>query len=298
MEKGWNTMSVAGGWRLDHPSLPEKIVYASLGKHWINFRQQLKHRAGSDPGQDVELYRQLLGINERQMFLLKFALDDEHKLMLSAELPLTGNYPKLIETVLDGFIKYGALYSGAFSDGGSVPLDVSDAATATADSQSPVVTAETYLDFVRKLELYNWIALKRPVGQSWHLGYKGRLRMYDAYFSVSPSWAVFQVPVLLNTNDSQKSKDVRAQKLFLRYLLRLNDELYLIKFGTAEDGQPLILLELPVKDLDYELFLFAIRTISKYLETYTQELEIMAAPERDAKIFNLLLQADAATNPC
>jgi hypothetical protein len=57
------------------------------------------------------------------------------------------------------------------------------------------------------------------------------------------------------------------------------------------------MLELPLQNLTYDLFLFAIRTIGRYLESYTQELEIMASPERDKNIFELLIRTYAPTTP-
>jgi hypothetical protein len=290
MEKGWNATPVAGGWRLAYPAPAKGTIYAGLGDHWLCFYQHVDRPDSSDETRSAELYRELLLFNERRMFLAKFALDAGGDLILSAEVPLIGNYPRLVERTLDAFIEYGGLSADDRQEQGRVAAE-----TVTGADKSFVIPADKFLEFVAKLELYNWGSLKKPVGQAWHLGYKGHLRLYDAYFGVSNSWAVFQVPVLLS-KDSLKPPDARGQRLFLRYLLRLNDELYMVKFGIGENGQILLLLELPVQELDYELFLFAVRTISKYLEVYTQELEIMAAPERDEKILKLLLQAEATSN--
>ena len=288
IEKGWNATPVTGGWCLDHPAPLKRTVYAGLGNHWISFSQPIERPDVSDEVRSAELYRKLLTINERNMFLAKFALNADGDLVLAAEVPLLGNFPKLIDRTLDAFINYGTLYPKVVHEGSAIER-------ASAGAGRYTIPADTFREFVAKVELYNWRSLKKPVGQLWHLGYKGRLRTYDAYLGVSSSWAVFQVPVLLNKHSPTVS-DPRPQRLFLRYLLRLNDELSLVKFGLGEDGQILLLLELPVHDLKYELFLFAIRTLSKYLEVYTQELEIMADPERDKNIFKLLLHADAVAN--
>lgn len=290
MEKGWNAIPIDGGWRLDRPGLTKRILYAGLNDHWICFYQRLDRPDNSDEMQSAQLYRDLLTINERRMFLTKFALDASGDLLLSAEVPLIGNYLRLIDRALEAFIKYDSLYSTGLRKGVRVESE-----PLSKTGKSLVISADKFLEFVAKLDLYNWGSMKKPVGPSWHLGYKGRLRLYDAYFGVSNSWAVFQIPVLLRKGSSEPLNP-RAQRLFLRYLLRLNDELYMSKFGLSEDGQILLLVELPVQELNYELFLFAIRTISKYLELYTQELEIMAAPERDEQILKLLLHADATVN--
>ena len=290
MEKGWNATPLAGGWRLDCPLLSKHTVYAGLGDHWLCFSQRVDRPDTSDETRSAELYTELLTFNERYMFLLKFALNADGDLMLLAEVPLVGDYLRLIDRTLDAFIKYGNSSPDSLRDNQLVRTK-----TVGGGDRTVVIPADKFLEFVARLELYNWGSLKKPVGPSWHLGYKGRLRLYDAHFGVSNSWAVFQVPVLLSKS-SVKPLDPRAQRLFLQYLLRLNDELYMIKFGIGEGGQVLLLLELPVHELNYRLFLFAIRTISKYLELYTQELEIMAAPERDENILKLLLHADVTVN--
>jgi hypothetical protein len=235
----------------------------------------------------VELFGNLLKVNERHMFLTKFALNAAGDLILSAEVPLVGNYSQLIVRTLESFTTYRNIYDDVLSQR---PLERKSESAGTF-----ILPADTFMEFVGKIELYSWGSMKKPVGQAWHLGYKGRLHLYDAYFGVTTSWAVFQVPAL--PKKDALSEDRRGLKLFLRYLLRLNDELHMVKFGIGEEGQVLLLLEVPIQELNYELFLFAIRTLSKYLDTYAQELEIMSAPEREANIFKLLLQADSIGNP-
>ena len=288
IQKGWKVTPVVDGWRLDRPGSSKRPVYAGLGDHWLTFSQYLDHPDNSDSPRTAELYRKLLTINERKMFLTKFALTAGGDLTLAAEVPLIGNYLKLVEKTLDAVMRYGSLYPDNLNGGGTVETE-----TPTSASRAFAIPADTFREFVSKIEMYNWGPMKKPVGQSWHLGYKSPLRLYHAYFGVSNSWAAFQIPVLLNRESIKPSG---SQRLFLRYLLRLNDELCFVKFGIGEDGQILLLVELPIHELDYELFLFAIRTISKYLELYAQELEIMAAPELDQNIFTLLLKGDANAN--
>ncbi|HXD30184.1 MAG TPA: hypothetical protein VN643_03655 [Pyrinomonadaceae bacterium] len=287
MEQGWNATASASGWRLVHAESEAQTVYACLSEHWLSFSQLVAQPRTPNEQHNVELFGNLLKVNERHMFLTKFALNAAGDLMLSAEVPLVGNYSQLIVRTLESFTTYRNIYDDVVS---KRTLERKSDAAGTF-----TLPADTFMEYVGRIELYSWGSMKKPVGQTWHLGYKGRLRLYDAYFGVTTSWAVFQVPVLLKRD--AMPEDPRSLSLFLRYLLRLNDELYLVKFGIGEEGQVLLLLEVPVQELNYELFLFAIRTLSKYLDSYTQELDIMSAPEREVNIQKLLLQADSIRNP-
>ena len=287
MAHGWNATATASGWRLVHAGSEKQTVYACLSEHWLSFSQLVAQPRTPNELHSVELFGNLLKINERHMFLTKFALNAAGDLILSAEVPLVGNYSQLIVRTLESFTTYRNVYDDVLT---GRPL-----VGKPAGAGNFILPADTFMEFVGRIELYSWGSMKKPVGQTWHLGYKGRLHLYNAYFGVTTSWAVFQVPVLLKKD--AMPEDQRGLNLFLRYLLRLNDELYLVKFGLGEEGQVLLLLEVPIQELNYELFLFAIRTLSKYLDSYAQELEIMSAPEREANIFKLLLQADSIGNP-
>jgi hypothetical protein len=242
----------------------------------------------------------LLGLNERKMFLAKFALDDEGRLLLCAEAPVKNLHSQLLKRSLESMTVYGSLYPEilpALEPQEAAP-DKPAAPTAPKPPDAATgVLAETLTDFVRSVALENWWPLEAPSRDTWKLGYKGRLRLYDVYLSVSASWCIFQVPLLLEAKPSALRLGHDARALFLRYLLRLNDAFYMVKFGIDEGGRVLLLLELPLQNLTYELFLFAVRTISSYLENYTQELEIVASPERDKKIFELLSRADTPESP-
>lgn len=279
-----------GGWRLDGPGTGARGIYAGLGENWLNLQLPLGEPPAADARECAALYAKLLALNERKVLVAKFALDWEGQLLLCAEVPLKRLHRQLLSRSLESLVVYGGLY------GESLPrLAAPDPAPAkregVAAGATPAAFAQTLTGFVGRLALENWGSLEQPAGDTWKLGYKGRLRLYEVYLSVTKSWVSFQVPVLLQAKPEALSLNPGARSLFLRYLLRLNDAFYMVKFGLDEGGRMLLMLELPLQGLTYDLFLTAVRTISRYLESYTQELEIMASPERDKKIFELLTGA-------
>ncbi len=296
----WKATPVESGWRLDGVKPLERSIYASFTKSWLTLHLPLDLPAAVSPRERFELYLKLLNLNERKLFLTKYSLDERDQLLLSAEVPTEGSSLRLSKMAAEAVAVYGSRYLKALNGGQAVrnePAEVEVEILSRETNNSPNLLAGYFLDFIKSVEPDGWGQLEAPQGQSWHLGYKGHLRMFDVYFFLTKSWATFQVPVLIETKPPALGLDYRIRALFLRYLLRLNDELYMVKFGVDEDGQVLLMLELPLEDLNFHLFLFAIRTISRYLETYTQELEIIASPERDSHIFDLLVQLDSAKYP-
>jgi hypothetical protein len=296
----WKAAPVDNGWRLEGVKPLDRSIYASLTKSWLTLHLPLDLQPAVSPRERFELYLKLLKLNERKLFLTKYSLDEKDQLLLSAEVPTAGSHLRLSRMAAEAVAVYGSRHLKALEGrephgNGQVGAELELLNRKT--SAPPVLLTEYFHDFIKSVEPDGWGPLEAAQGHSWHLGYKGHLRMFDVYFFLTKSWATFQVPVLIETKPPALSLDYRIRALFLRYLLRLNDELYMVKFGVDEDGQVLLMLELPLENLNFHLFLLAIRTISRYLETYTQELEIIASPERDRHIFDLLVQLDSAKYP-
>src|SRR5947207_7846974 len=97
--KGWRTTSINNGWRLSHRQT-EGVIYMSITpQQWVCFVSPLLEEgnkanwssASSDP---ARLYRSLLERNE-QMFMAKFALDNDDAPLLMAEVALKDAHPLL-----------------------------------------------------------------------------------------------------------------------------------------------------------------------------------------------------------
>jgi hypothetical protein len=289
-EAGWAVEPVEGGWRLERSAFGPRCLYAGLNENWLSLQLPLQLEPAASARQRGDLYLKLLDLNERRVFLAKFALDEGERLLLCTELSLRNFQSRLLRRALEALEHYGPLYPELLRES-LAPAREAAPTGRPADGTSSLL-AETFMEFVLSVRLENWGARERAQGDVWKLLYKGRLRTYDVYFTLTKSWVAFQVPVLREVKPSALHSDDHYRALFLRYLLRLCDEFYMVKFGLDEEGQLLFLLELPLQELNYDLFLLATRTISRYLESHTQELEIMASPDRDENIRRLLIRTD------
>ena len=292
---GWRTVAVEGGWRLEHSGPDKTQLYANVSQNWFDLSMPLESSLISDPRERFLAYQKLLGLNERALFLAKFALDDDDRLLLMTQIPLADSSPQFIKLAVESLATYGPRYQ-TLSQRNEAALAKPDRKPPVAgrEPKRPTMSADIFADFIRSAALEGWGTDAQPQEQTWLLKHRGRLRIYEAYLSLTESWAAFQVPVLIGDKAAALRLDYSVRALFLRYLLRLNDQLYMVKFGVDEDGRVLLLLELPCQELNYNLFRFAVRTIGKYLERYSQELEILALPERDKHILALLTQAESA----
>jgi hypothetical protein len=99
------------------------------------------------------------------------------------------------------------------------------------------------------------------------------------------------VPVLVEARPSVLDGPAATAALFLEYLLRLNDAWFFAKLAVDEHGQVLLLLEVPTDAMSPALFRSACRTIAAYLDRYGQELQIMAALDRDSRLAAALARA-------
>lgn len=293
---------VAGGWELSNRELPEGKVYGAISPQWVNFHFPLDCKIENDPAKRARFYRGLLELNERRLYQAKFALDDDEQLLLSAEAPVTGNYQHLTSYLLRSLVKYSVEYAEPLHSGASLE-------EARRWSARPIRSAEPdefllspdgiFTDYLRSVSTEGWGTLdKLPQGQCWRIGYKGLLKLFDqAFLKLTNSWVSFEVSILEDPLPQALLGTPQEQAVFLRHLLRLNDEMYLAKFGLDEQARLLLLLEFPLAILDFEIFLFALRTLGRYLDSYAQELEILACPRRDRHIAMLLAQVDSAKYP-
>ncbi len=151
---------------------------------------------------------------------------------------------------------------------------------------------ETIVRYIQNLSIAGWGIKESPRDLTWHLGYKGLLRVYDVYLNVTKMWAYFQVPILVDRVAPVLSAgNLEAQSLFLEYLLKLNATWFMAKIGISEADQVLLLVEVPVETLDFSLMQFLARTIGTYLDRYGQEIQIMALLHNDPRLSELLQAA-------
>lgn len=211
------------------------------------------------------------------MFLARHALDSALNPVLLVDLPRCASVP-MLDRALDALARY--------ADSAQPQAGVQKSGTGHEDwltQETPGLARETVAYYVRAVEGYGWGLRAKPSGMTWPLGYKGQ-RVFDVFFSVSPAWAYFQVPMLPGIPAALSSRDDAVRAAFLRYLLRVNDAWYMAKLGLTAAGQPIMMLEVPTQELDFDLFRLCTRLIASYLDFYSRELQIMAELERDHKL--------------
>jgi len=240
----------------------------------------------------VALYRHLLTLNDR-MFMARFALDEEGQLLLTAEVPVSqAQNTSLVSRALESLTVYAGWYLDAVTDyirhpDRSLPVAELPVARRPAEG-NPIIPDETLALYLKSIEPEGWGLREKPAGQTWHLGYKGQVRLFEVYLTLTASWAYFQSPVLVEPRPPVLQAEGEIQAAFLHYLLRLNDVLYMARFGLDDEGQVLLSLELPVEALDFQLFHLAIRTLARYLDGYVREVQIMAWLDRDRHLADWL----------
>lgn len=292
----------AQGWQLHCSPEPTEALYANVSEHWVILQAPLAQIVESDLARRANFYRSLLELNERQLYLAKFALDDGDHLLLTAEAPLTANSRQMNASLVKSLARYVAAYAGPVRSGALIcdPKSVRVQPMAYTPFDDFLLSPESVLsEYVWGVSTEGWWPLdKQPRGQSWRMGYKGHLKLFDqAFLKLNNAWVLFEVRVLEEPVPGALFANTALRTSFLRYLLRLNDELFLAKFGLDEEGKLVLLLELPLAVLDFDLFLMALRTLSHYLDNYAQELEILAWPDRNPQLAALVAPAAAPPIP-
>ena len=291
---GWLVTPTRDGARLSRtgPQGQQWSVYFSANSHWACFQWPIGRVGLQDPLHRAALYRYLLTLNDR-MFMARFALDDVGQLLLAAEVPASqAQNTSLVSRALESLTVYAGRYLGAVTDYIRRPDQSPPAAELPVARRPaegiPIIPNETLALYLKSVEPEGWGIREKPAGQTWHLGYKRQLRLFEVYLTLMASWAYFQAPVLVEPRPPALQAEGEIQAAFLHYLLRLNDALYMARLGLDDDGQVLLLLELPTEALDFPLFRLAIRTLACYLDGYAREVQIVAWLDRDRHLASLL----------
>lgn len=286
VRKGWQVTPLEEGWQLNHIYL-KGALYMHATEQWINLTYPLSIADNNDQpeqaiGDRVLLYRHLLEQNEH-MYMAKFCLDDEDRPLLTAEFSARSTHHVLLNWALDAMLCYGdsaSLQEEPPVDGGYYEPDI-----------MPGLPKTTIFRYIKGVESRQWLLKEEPkdAGLSWHLGYRGRFRLFNSYLAVTKNWTYFQVPLLVEATPSVLlEEDLRLQVLFLKYLLQLNMLWFMARLGISKDGCLLLLMDVPTETLDFALFQLATSTLANYLDRYEQELQIMASLQHDRQLTALL----------
>lgn len=295
---GWQSVPIKGGWQLGHPNV-EGVIYLSMTSQWLILAYPLslvekKSRQWAGHLDSVRINRKLLEQNEH-MYMVKFSLDDEEYPLLMVEVPAKSSLQHSLKWALDGITQYASKYNTSEWSEQVVPPDgavtrILEGGTTYLPDDTPGVPKETIARYLKGIEANQWGVRTTPqgLGLNWHLGYKGRLRVFDVYLTISKNWTYFQIPMLLERIPSVLMEDIHVQNLFYKYLLQLNYIWFMAKLGLTAEGYLILLLEVPTEMLDFTLFQQATGTLSTYLDGYIQEIQIMASLHHDQELVELL----------
>ncbi|HTK06551.1 MAG TPA: hypothetical protein VL485_05260 [Ktedonobacteraceae bacterium] len=288
---GWRARIMSEqGMYLAHPDLSTP-VYCGTGKHWCTFYMPVRYRGDQlSEEQRSSLYRYLLYLND-QMFLVKFALNARKDLFLCLEIPIDELQETLITHCLTGLKEYTQRYAPLINDFEHLPALQPLPSDQFISGHPPEIPADAVHLWLRSLNERNWYFSPKVKEQTWHLYFK---RLFDVYFTTVSRWSYFQVAILKASPTVLASGNTALQLLFLEFLLRLNDDLYMAKFGLTSQNDVLLLLELPTELMNLSLFQLAIASLENYLNSYTQEIHLMSTLDSDPHFAKLLLRRPVA----
>jgi len=278
-----------GEWRL---SRNDETLYVNMNRHWLCLALPIS--VSPPPG--PLFYGYLLRLS-RRCFMGKYGLDGDGQVLLHVEIPLAGmerNYcRKAVEAI--------RVYAGRFREAISRAADETRGMVAIGEGnyeaptpkerETEVFSLKTLAFYFKTVEHLGWHLRDRLAANHWHIAYKGPERSFAAFLSFNRSWAYFQMPMLAEVHLQQAQPDAH-RTMFYSYLLELNKHIYWAKFGLDEEGQVLLMLELPVEAFDLRRFRQAVQTLATYADDFAYEVQIMARLDQDSHLATLLAVGD------
>jgi hypothetical protein len=259
-----------GGWRLGRG---DDVVYVSTDPDWLCLTLPVPGRPAADFGLLVERCR--------RWFLCKYGLDGHGQLVLQAEVPLAGLGYHECRLVLETVAAYAErLRGGRAAEAPGARPGEKQAPGGAGPGEFEVFSQTTLLTYFTTLDAEGWNLRDRLRTNQWQAVYRAPEHVFYVYLGVDPSWAYFQVPMLASPAGPRDGTPAGREMLY-RFLLEANERMFWAKFGTDEEGQVLLMLDLPVEMLDQKRFRWAARTLAAYAGDFAYEVQIAATLDRD-----------------
>lgn len=140
-----------------------------------------------------------------------------------------------------------------------------------------MLNAETLEAYFRKVEDDGW-NFKREGEKSnqwWHATYCGGQIKRDVYVILDNKMIYFQLPFPIDI-----LPDCIAG--LYRFLLRLNDKIFMAKFSIDGNNRVVLMVEQPVRNFDFSGFNDILKTLATLGNEYFNEIDILAQEPRVA----------------
>jgi hypothetical protein len=287
--RGWTAAALPDGtgWQLAQDA---RVLYINANRHWLYLTLPVVGESPSDAGG----YGALLRLCHR-CFMTKYSLGDGSQVLLQVEIPLDHLSRHDCHKAFEATTVYAERHGSVMARrriSATVERAWGDPIVESAERETEIFSLEALGRFFSTVEHQGWGVRDRPGLNRWKAVYKGHERSFDVYLSFDRSWAYFQAPLLGDTC-TLGSPSNACQAVFYPYLLKLNEQMYWAKIGLDEDGQVLLLLEMPLEMFDLPRFRRAVQTLATYADAYAYDIQIMANLDQDRRLVTLLSKQDA-----
>ncbi len=128
-------------------------------------------------------------------------------------------------------------------------------------------------DIADYFHTYGW-QFDRPSEGLFRTGFVGDSGHYEIWIRVTEAWIYFTISPFFAAEEGQE-----LASEVLRLLLHANHELNLAKFALDEDGDVLLVVELPRAGFSYSHFADALTALSHYADEWRPGFEEAARAE-------------------
>ena len=133
------------------------------------------------------------------------------------------------------------------------------------------ISPETIVSY---FEQYGWSYEK--IGESdFRTGFRGDVSVFRITVRVTDDWVYFSIsPFIVAPQDAD------CERKLYKHLLKLNHEINMAKFTIDDEGDVVLTVELPGKELDYSEFSDALGALSYYADdNYAQVFLLAHVPQ-------------------
>lgn len=262
--RGWQVSVAEQGWQLQREAY---TIYVGMNTRWLYFTLPVPQT------QPSAHYLQAA----RRLYLCKYARDPQGQLWLQVELPLAELERTYVHMAVESLWRAAIQHDQPFSH----------TQTSTRDETLEYFPRHALDTYFKALKHEGW-GFRKPISlNAYHFHYKAAERPFEVYLAFNAAWAYWQVPILDEAAAAAWWQGGQHEALS-RYLLAVNEQLYWARFVLDDDGQVILLLEVPTTLFTLERFRLSGQAVAQYAADYAYEVQIMADLGRDAALARLL----------